>query len=77
MPEHTFNPAIIAPTFNNAATLPAIIERLRLLNVPLFVVNDGSTDGTGAFLADYSARAENSCVNVIKHERNQGKASAM
>ena len=77
MPEHTFNPAIVAPTFNNAATLPAIIERLRLLNVPLFVVNDGSTDGTGAFLADYSARAENSGVTVITHERNQGKASAM
>jgi len=74
MRENTCNPAVVAPTFNNAATLPAIIQRLSRLDLPVFVINDGSTDGTGAFLAGYCARAENSRVRVITHESNQGKA---
>ena len=77
MPNHVCKPAVVAPTFNNAATLPAILDRLRPLGLPLFVVNDGSTDGTASFLADYSARPENAGVMVLTHQSNQGKASAM
>ena len=45
------NPVAIAPTFNNARTLPNILARLEALSVPIIVVNDGCTDGTDEYLA--------------------------
>ncbi len=49
----------IIPTFNSAATLPAAIESAlaqEFEGQEIFVVNDGSTDGTSAILESYGDR---------------------
>jgi len=47
------NVSIILPVYNAIATLPAALESLRaqhLSNLEIVVINDGSTDGSEAFL---------------------------
>lgn len=70
-----FSPAIIAPSYNNAATLPDVLKRIQSLNLPLIVVNDGSTDATPEILSRWGALHDN--VRVLTHSRNQGKADAL
>jgi glycosyltransferase involved in cell wall biosynthesis len=71
-----FRPAIIAPTLNNAATLPDVIARTVALGHHLFIVNDGSTDGTAAWLETFANEQPNG-VTVLHHDRNRGKAIAL
>lgn len=71
-----FAPVVVAPTYNNAATLDDILARTRALGLPVIVVNDGSTDGTAEVLA--TARWRNDPdVAVVTHPRNRGKAAAL
>ncbi|MEA2709073.1 MAG: hypothetical protein QOF78_1674 [Phycisphaerales bacterium] len=69
-----FSPAVVAPTYDNARTLAAIVTRITQLGLHVFVVNDGSTDDTAAVLTQFS---ENPAVTVITHEMNRGKAAAL
>jgi uncharacterized protein (DUF2062 family) len=48
-----FKPVIVAPTYNNARMLPAVLEEIAVHGVPVIVVNDGCTDGTKAILAKW------------------------
>ena len=57
---------VIVPTYNNAGTLPNVLERCRALGLPILVVDDGSTDATSAIL-------ENARCMVVRHSRNRGK----
>ena len=74
MPLAPFNPVVVAPTYNNARTLPDVIAGVQSHGMPLFVVNDGSTDDTAAVL---SGRDEVGRVTVLTHGRNRGKAAAL
>ncbi len=67
-------PVVVAPTFNNAATLGQVLDRVLAQGLPVFVVNDGSTDSTAQILARY---AQDDCVTVLTHEQNRGKGAAM
>ena len=69
-----FSPAVVAPTYDNARTLAAIVTRVTQLGLHVFVVNDGSTDDTAAVLAQL---AQDRRVSVITHETNRGKAAAL
>ena len=69
-----FSPAVVAPTYDNARTLAAIVTRVTQLGLSVFVVNDGSTDETAAVLAQF---AQDRRVTVITHESNRGKAAAL
>jgi glycosyltransferase involved in cell wall biosynthesis len=71
----SFRPAVVAPTFNNARTLGEILARLEVSGLAVFVVNDGSTDGTGDILADWQSGGEGRHVCV--HPANRGKAAAL
>ena len=66
---------VVTPTFNNAATLPDILDRILQLGLPVIAVNDGSTDDTAATLARISATSKS--VTVCTHPHNRGKASAL
>src|SRR5690242_16142823 len=66
-------PVVVAPTFNNVATLGEIVRRTRALALPVIVVNDGSTDGTADLLRTLAGES----VVVVTHERNRGKAAAL
>src|SRR5687768_13153445 len=74
-PSHPqFLPAVVAPTYDNARTLEAIVTKVTQLGLHVFVVNDGSTDETAAVLARL---AELPGVTAVTHERNRGKAAAL
>jgi dolichol-phosphate mannosyltransferase len=68
--------SILIPTYNEAKTLPILLDRV--LSVPvekeLVIVDDGSTDETGRILEGYQS-VEN--IRIIRHDRNLGKGSAV
>jgi uncharacterized protein (DUF2062 family) len=87
-----FQPVIIAPTYNNARMLGAVLEQICSHGVPVIVVNDGSTDGTSCILQEWetgsplaasradhasSAREAASGRDVVTHPINRGKAEAL
>lgn len=75
--EPLFRPAIIAPTYNNEATLLKVLEKTVQIGVPLIVVNDGATDATAALLEEWSGRRHDTPTIVLTHSTNRGKAAAM
>jgi uncharacterized protein (DUF2062 family) len=70
-----FVPVVVAPSHNNAQTLADVVRRVRALDLPLIVVNDGSTDDTATILAALSGA--DAGVIVVTHPRNRGKAAAL
>jgi glycosyltransferase involved in cell wall biosynthesis len=81
---------VIIPVFNEAATVGAVLDRVRLAplhalypvpELEVVVVDDASTDGTDRVLAEGAARlpehARPCRVEVIRHGRNQGKGAAI
>lgn len=63
--------AILIPVYNHAAGVAGVIERARPLGLPIWVVDDGSTDGTAARLAGMAG------ITVIRHGENRGKGAAL
>ncbi len=70
----SFNPVVIAPTYNNARTLGGIVDEITAMGFKLIVINDGSTDDTASVLA---SRESNSNVTILTHPKNRGKAAAL
>ncbi|MBI4424832.1 MAG: glycosyltransferase family 2 protein, partial [Elusimicrobia bacterium] len=68
--------SVVIPVYNERATLPELLRRVRAVQLPvdreLIVVDDGSTDGTREWLAGGADGAR-----VILHERNRGKGAAV
>lgn len=62
----------IIPTYNNAATLEAVIEGTHARVADVWVVNDGSTDDTSDILDLFADR-----IHVITFESNRGKGAAL
>ena len=44
--------ALVIPAYNHGSRLAAVLADARQLGLPLFVVDDGSTDRTAALLAE-------------------------
>jgi len=67
---------IVIPVYNEPDTVIEIVHRVHRLPISkqIIVVNDGSTDGTGAAL-DQLAYLDN--VEVIDHDINRGKGAAL
>jgi glycosyltransferase involved in cell wall biosynthesis len=67
--------SVVVPAFNEEATIRAILERVRAVEVveQIVVVNDSSTDGTRAQLG----RLDWPNLTVIHHEVNQGKGAGL
>jgi glycosyltransferase involved in cell wall biosynthesis len=75
-----FKLSVVMPVYNEMRTLPTVIERVRATSLPLeiVIVDDGSRDGSREYLASLrDAPQENRDLNVIFHERNQGKGGAV
>lgn len=65
-------PVILIPTYNNATTLPTVLDRLRLFTSDIIVVNDGSTDDTAEVIQNYPHP-----LHVVTHDSNCGKGQAL
>ncbi len=62
---------MVVPTFNNVGTIADVVEEAaRASGLTVLVIDDGSTDGTGAAAAATG-------VEVIAHEVNRGKGQAL
>jgi phenylacetate-CoA ligase len=72
--------SVIAPCYNEAANLPELVERVRLLfarrelSGELILVDDGSSDATAATMARLAA--DHAFVVVCRHPANRGIVAA-
>lgn len=70
--------SILIPVFNEERCLPELLRRLDAVVFPIAVeivlADDGSTDGTGEFLASL---AQNPRYQVLRLGENRGKATAI
>ncbi|MCL2041318.1 MAG: glycosyltransferase family 2 protein [Bacteroidales bacterium] len=69
---NTSNICVVIPTYNNAATLPAVIESVLGYIASVIVVNDGSTDRTGEILEQYKEK-----ITIVSYVKNRGKGYAL
>ena len=65
---------VVVPAYNEAGTIAMVVERLQTLpyELQIIVVDDCSEDGTAAVVEGLGA-----VVELIRHERNQGKGAAL
>lgn len=69
---------VIIPTYNNAGTLPDVLERTLAQGLPVIVVNDGCTDNTNGVLDSVIAGPDRqSLLTVVTHAANKGKGAAL
>ena len=67
--------SVVIPVYNHERTVADVVYRTLALDLPVVVVDDGSTDGTPAILADAAARSE--IIRVVHFDRNRGKTAAI
>jgi glycosyltransferase involved in cell wall biosynthesis len=69
--------SIIIPTYNEAQTIGAVLDRVEKIPLPLdreiLAVDDGSNDGTWEILQ----KRQRSGLSVFRHEKNEGKGAAI
>lgn len=63
--------AIVIPTYNHWPMVREVVLEASSLGLPVFVVDDGSTDGTAQGLSQLSG------IHLLRHEHNQGKGQAL
>ncbi len=70
--------AIVVPTYNEAENLPVLVERLFAVvtaDLNIYVVDDGSPDGTAAVARQLSEKHDNR-IEIISRERKLGLGTA-
>ena len=63
--------AVIIPVYNHQEKICLVVRKSLALNLPVIVVDDGSTDQTGQRLASIDG------ITVCRHETNRGKGAAL
>jgi glycosyltransferase involved in cell wall biosynthesis len=63
--------AVVIPVYNHEEKVADVVREALKLHLPLFVVDDGSTDQSFARIQDIPD------VHVIRHDRNRGKGAAL
>lgn len=66
---------VVIPSYNTGPIVLATVRAARAVWAPVWVVVDGSTDGTGALLQSEAARDR--MLRVLVLPRNQGKGAAL
>lgn len=64
-------PAVIIPVFNHGLQVGDVIRRTLALGLPVFVVDDGSTDRTAEAIDAIRG------ITVLRHAENKGKGAAI
>jgi glycosyltransferase involved in cell wall biosynthesis len=70
------NPVIVIPTYDEAAALPSLLERILQVDPPcdVLVVDDGSPDGTGELAEEFARKTPR--VKVLHRPRKMGLGTA-
>lgn len=63
--------AVVIPVYNHGQAVIQVIRRTLRLGIPVFVVDDGSTDGTGEVLRSVLG------IHLLRHRFNRGKGAAL
>ena len=68
--------SIVMPVYNEQDTLRDILDKVRATpyEKEIVIVDDCSTDGTGAILEDLDGSDD---LTILRHERNRGKGGAL
>ena len=68
--------SVVIPVYNEEQTIAQVVDRVRSCGVPceIIVIDDGSTDRTGAVLDSLSAASD---LRVVHQPANQGKGAAL
>ncbi len=64
-------PAVIIPVYNHGRQVGDVIRRTLQLGLPVFVVDDGSTDASAENIAAIAG------IHVLHHSTNKGKGAAL
>ncbi len=67
---------LVIPFYNHEASIAGVIQELKPLGLPCFLVNDGSHERCDAVLSQIE-RQEGSWVRLIRYQPNQGKGMAV
>ncbi|MEQ1484376.1 glycosyltransferase family 2 protein [Methyloglobulus sp.] len=67
---------LIVPVFNHENAIANVIEKLKVFELPCFLVNDGSSIACSQVLAD-CADKESSWLTLITRQENGGKGAAV
>ncbi len=70
-----FKECIVVPVYNHGAGAAALAERLVPLNIPTFMINDGSDLDTQTAL--HKLMEQHDWITVVDHSENQGKGAAV
>lgn len=76
-PAPSFRPLVLIPSYNSGARLRGTVEGALQAGVPVWVVVDGSTDGSDTPLANLPEATPGGPLRVIRLERNGGKGAAI
>jgi hypothetical protein len=68
---------VLLPSYNSGAKLLETVREARRYWAPVWVVIDGSTDGSGEALAACQEAASDPSLRILVLERNQGKGAAV
>jgi glycosyltransferase involved in cell wall biosynthesis len=63
--------AIVIPVYNHGSRIAEVVRQSLALGLPIFVVDDGSTDQTAAVLTRLTG------INLLRHPDNRGKGAAI
>ena len=63
--------AVVIPVYNHGQAVAAVVEKAMRLSLPVFVVDDGSTDSTRETIAPLGG------IHLLRHAENKGKGAAL
>ncbi len=75
-----FRLSVVIPVYNEAATLTALVDRVRAVPIPkeIILVDDCSRDGSRDVIATLEKEStEGNRIVAAYHDRNQGKGAAL
>ncbi len=69
--------ALVIPAYNHGSRLQAVLADAGTLGLPIFVVDDGSSDSTSAILNSLATLPEYANMCILRHRQNLGKGAAL
>ncbi len=75
--EKQFRPLVLIPTYNTGERLPGTVESVMAQFTPVWIVVDGSDDGSDELLPPLEEKYSAEELRVIRLEKNTGKGCAV